>query len=202
MTNQRDDPDEGSLFQAAMQDVEPLSKSGKRRRSAPRELTAGQKARREAAVGAARGDADPNFLTRGEVPRRQPLEYLEWKKDGVQRAVFDRLRRGGYGVEAELDLHRQTVKEARQALFEFLVTARRLGKRCVKVACGKGELSETPARLKSYLAYWLEEHPEVNAHCSAQRHHGGVGAVYALLRKSPREKALNREQHGGKSEQE
>ena len=74
--------------------------------------------------------------------------------------------------------------------------------RNLQIAPGKGELSKTPGRLKSYLAHWLEAHPEVIAFCSAQRHHGGVGAVYVLVRKSPKSSELNREQHGLKSDLE
>ena len=64
----------------------------------------------------------------------------------------------------------------------------------------KGELSRTPGRLKSYLAAWLEEHEQVIAFCSALRQHGGVGAVYVLVKKSVTSKEHNREQHGQKSD--
>jgi DNA-nicking Smr family endonuclease len=192
-------PDEEALFAAAMQDVEPLSKGRQQELKSAREITDAHLARRDAALGLNDNSVDPNFLTLGEVPLRQPLEYLEWKKDGVQRAVYDRLRRGGYDVEASLDLHRKTVKEARELVYGFLKAASAKGRRSLLIAPGKGEISKTPGRLKSYLAFWLEQHPEVIAFCSAQRQHGGVGAVYVLVRKSPASKEINREQHGLKS---
>ena len=67
-----------------------------------------------------------------------------------------------------------------------------------KLAHGRGEKSATPARIKSFVAAWLEALPEVIAYTSAQRHHGGTGAVYALLKKSPAAKQDNAELHGGR----
>ena len=195
------DQDEDTLFAAAMQDVEPLSKGRPQQLKTAREVTEAHLARRDAALGINDNSVDPNFLTLGEVPARQPLEYLEWKKDGVQRAVFGRLRRGGYDIEASLDLHRKTVKEARDLVFNFLKAASAKGQRNLLIAPGKGEISKTPGRLKSYLAFWLEQHPEVIAFCSAQRKHGGVGAVCVMVRKSAASKELNREQHGLKSDE-
>ncbi len=194
--NEQDDED---LFAEAMQDVAPISKGRKLEKQRPSESEKTQQHRRDAAEGKTSDTADPNFLTLSEVPPKQPLEYLEWKKDGVQLAVFDKLRRGGYKLEDQLDLHGKTVKEARVEVFNFLRRALGRDQRCVWIAHGKGELSKTPGRLKSYLAAWLTEHPEVIAFCSAERQRGGVGAVYVLLRKSPASRELNREEHGLKS---
>jgi DNA-nicking Smr family endonuclease len=49
--------------------------------------------------------------------------------------------------------------------------------------------------LKSYTAKWLIDMPQVMAYHSAQRHHGGAGALYVLVRKSERKKQENRERH-------
>jgi len=195
-----DDADEDELFAEAMQDVAPINKGRKQPRKPASEVTQAHLQRRDAALGLNEDRADPNFLSLGEVEPRAPLEVLEWKKDGVQNAVFRRLRRGGYPIEASLDLHRKTVKEARELVFNFVRVASAKGQRSLLMAPGKGELSKTPGRLKSYLAHWLEQHPEVIAFCSAQRQHGGVGAAYVLVRKSPASKELNREQHGLKSD--
>lgn len=200
-----DDQDEDDLFAEAMQDVEPLPSPAKSRQQArkhPPDVTSAQQQRRDAAMGLHHDGVDPNFLTLGEVPSRGPLEFLEWKKVGVQNAVFSKLRRGGYTIQSSLDLHRKTVKEARQLVFKFLNEASAKDWRNLQMSPGKGELSKTPGRLKSYLAHWLEEHPEVIAFCSAKRQHGGVGAVYVLVRKSPKSSELNRERHGLKSDLE
>ncbi len=191
---------EDGLFSSAMADVTPVSK-GRQRSNAPAKTpTPGQKQRRLDAENQAKDLADPNFLTLSEVEPVEPLAFLEWKKDGVQVAVFEKLRKDGYGVEASLDLHRKTVKEARELVYRFFANASAKGWRCVLLSPGKGELSKTPGRLKSYLRAWLVEHPEVIAFCSAQRYHGGVGSVYALVRKSDASREFNREVHGQSSD--
>jgi len=194
-----DDPEEDS-FADAMQDVAPLAKGHKQIHKAVAVVTPSHLKRREAALGLNSDPVDPNFLTLAEVLPRAPLEVLEWKKDGVQNAVFDRMRKGGYAHQGILDLHRKTVKEARAEIFGFLKMAQASDWRNLLISPGKGEFSSTPGRLKSYLANWLEAHPEVIAFCSAQRRHGGVGAVYVLVRKSAASKELNREQYGIKSD--
>lgn len=190
------------FFREAMSDVSPLQgKSRVRPDKGPVEATPAQLERRESALGNRnRTVADPNYLTLGEVPQRQPREILEWKKDGVQNAVFARLKAGKYPVEASLDLHRHTVREARAEVFRFLNLAMAKGWRMVLIAHGRGEQSATPARIKSYLAAWLAQVPEVIAYHSAQNSQGGTGACYVLLKKSPRARDDNREQFGGKGE--
>ena len=86
-------------------------------------------------------------------------------------------------------------------MHNFLLNAQAQARRCVLLSPGKGELSSTPGRLKSYVAHWLTEHDQIIAFCSAQRRHGGVGAVYALLKKSRTEKEQNRERYGLKSDE-
>lgn len=195
--NSEDDKD---LFAAQMQDVTPLVTPRTDTRKSWQGASAEQLQRRRAAEAFAEDAAEHNFLTLSEVEARQPLEMLEWKQDGVQHAVFSKLRRGGYALEYELDLHQKTVKEAQQAVFQLFQKVRAKNWRCVLISHGKGERSATPGRLKSYVARWLIDHPDVIAYCSAQRNHGGVGSVYVLIRKSAAGKAANRERFGLKGE--
>ena len=191
--NSEDDKD---LFAAQMQDVTPLVNPRTDTRKSWQGASAEQLQRRRAAEAFAEDVSEQNFLTLSEVEARQPLEMLEWKQDGVQHAVFSKLRRGGYALEYELDLHQKTVKEAQQAVFKLFQQVRVKNWRCVLISHGKGERSATPGRLKSYVARWLIDHPDVIAYCSAQRNHGGVGSVYVLIRKSAAGKAANRERFG------
>lgn len=55
--------------------------------------------------------------------------------------------------------------------------------------------SNPPALMKSYLATWLEQISDVMGYHSALRQHGGCGAVYVMLKKSPEKKLDNRERH-------
>ena len=189
------EPSDEALFLEAMQDVSPVAK-GRRQMQAPHSKeTPGQRQRREDAAGANKPVVDPNFLTLGEVEAVAPLAFVEWKKDGVQNAVFRKLKQGGYHLQSSLDLHRKTVKEARQLLFDFILRMSAGDQRSALISPGKGELSATPGRLKSYVVHWLTEHPEVIAFCSAERRRGGVGAMYVLIRKSQQSSETNRELH-------
>ena len=49
-----------------------------------------------------------------------------------------------------------------------------------------------PGILKSFVNKWLPELPAVLAYHTAQRHHGGSGATYVLLKKSADKKHENR----------
>lgn len=195
-----DERDGDSLFREAMSDVVPLEQ----KRVAPEpvrpDVTAAQLERREAAEGRRpNGAEDPNYLTLGEVELLHPRETLSWKKDGVQNEVFKKLRGGRYPLDGRLDLHRMTVREARVALFEFLEQSRKNGWRTLLVSHGRGEKSATPARIKSFVAHWLTQVPDVIAYHSAARQHGGTGAVYVMLRKTAEAREAQRERHGLKS---
>ena len=187
-------------FKDAMSDVSPLQVKRVRHEKAIQEATISQIERREAALGNNKQpQVDPNYLSIGEVRQCQPRDVLEWKKDGVQHDVFKKLKSARYPVEGWLDLHGCTVKEARIEMFKFLNLALAKGWRTLLIAHGRGELSATPARIKSHVAHWLEQIPEVIAFHSAQRHHGGTGAVYALMKKTPLKKDENRERYGLKA---
>ena len=193
-------------FASAMQDVQPLNPSkgkgkGKQTFAAPQRLSAEEiGARRRAAEEFPTEEDATNFLTLGEVKPRDPLEVLGWRQDGVQLAVFDKLRKGGYDIARELDLHQRTVKEARSDVYQLISRANANNWRCVLISHGKGLRNPTPAKLKSYVAHWLTEHPLVLAYCSAQRNRGGVGSVYALIKKSAASREENRERFGQKSD--
>ena len=187
-------------FASAMQDVQPLSK-GKQTFAPPQRLSADDaEARRRAAEEFQSEEDASNFLTLGEVKARDPLEVLEWRQDGIQLAVFDKLRKGGYDIARELDLHQRTVKEARSDVYRLIKQAHTNNWRCVLISHGKGLRSATPAKLKSYVAHWLAQHPLVLAYSSAQRNRGGVGSVYALIKKSAASREENRERFGQKSD--
>ncbi|MEM6707844.1 MAG: DNA endonuclease SmrA [Pseudomonadota bacterium] len=171
-------------FRKAMEGVQPLDRPRRKASvdSGESLSAAAAEARRAAATGAA-SEAAQNPLTEAEVDPVAPHAVLAWRQDGVQTGVFDRLRTGAYPVAAELDLHGRTVREARGAVFHFLRQQRALGRRVVLIAHGRGEKSPTPGRLKSFLARWLTDMPEVIAFHSAIPRQGGTGAVYALLKK-------------------
>ncbi|MGX5174197.1 DNA endonuclease SmrA [Aliikangiella sp. IMCC44653] len=131
------------------------------------------------------GQKDRNFLTDGEVPSVEPLEILSFKLDGVQPGVFKKLRQGKYQSDCHLDLHRKTVAEARNEVFQLLKLSNQKAFRCITITHGKGMLSNPPARLKSYVYHWLKQVDTVIAFHSSPPQHGGTGSVNVLLKKSP-----------------
>lgn len=182
-----------ALFLAEMDGVAPLAESHLRvRAESPEAPSLAQLARRQAAVNTGK---DSNTLTLGEVPPVDPFDEIAFKRDGVQTGVYRKLRLGRYPQEATLDLHRMTVREAREAVWRFVHDAQRAGLRSVIITHGRGDRSETPGRLKSYVAHWLPTLSAVLAFHSAQRHHGGYGACYVLLRKNAEKRQDNRERH-------
>lgn len=127
----------------------------------------------------------------------RPLDILSFKRPGIQDGVFRKFRLGKYTIEGRLDLHRKTVAQARIEVWSFIREAMSYDLRTVMILHGKGERNvEQPAKLKSYVAKWLKEMPDVMAYHSAQKQHGGTGAIYVLLKKSERLKEKNREEHG------
>ena len=111
-------------------------------------------------------------------------EELIYSRGGVQNSVMRKLKRGHYPVEAELDLHRMTSKEAYQAMVTFLNRCQRQGVRCVRIVHGKGLGSrEKKPVLKGKVNQWLQKRDDVLAFCSARPVDGGTGAVYVLLRR-------------------
>lgn len=179
-----------NLFRSEIGDVRPIGKPDRiSRRPAP--PGPAEAARRAAAMANRR---DPNPLSTPEhIQQIDPHDLVGRKKDGVQEGVYRKLRLGKYDVQASLDLHRLLIREARERVYRFLGDSHRAGLRTVLITHGKGNHGETPGRMKSHVIHWLEEWPLVLAYHSAKTCHGGAGATYVLLRKSPENKQRNRE---------
>ena len=123
---------------------------------------------------------------------------LEYKRPGVQDGVFKRLRQGKYAIESRLDLHRRTVAQARELVYQFAEDCLRNDIRVAVIVHGKGDRTPDPdnqATIKSYINKWLRDLDMVMAFHSAQRHHGGLGAVYVLFKKSEKARLENWEKH-------
>lgn len=110
-------------------------------------------------------------------------EELRFKRPGVQNRVFQKLRRGEYCIESELDLHGYIVMEAKKILVRFLANARKRKYRCVRIIHGKG-LGSREGRpvIKHHINTWLRRRDDILAFSSALPRDGGGGAVYVLLK--------------------
>ncbi|MGR2737003.1 DNA endonuclease SmrA [Billgrantia sp. Q4P2] len=180
-------------FRALMGDVKPLRRSANRanpgqRRSRPTEA---QLARRESAQAELGRDS---FLSDDFVELLPPFDPIEFRRDGIQQGVVDRLRHGGYAAQSRLHLLRRPLAECRRALPPFIHDAYAHDLRSVLIVHGRGQEIDSPANvLRSYLAKWLAQFEEVQACVSAQQADGGLGATWVMLRKSERARADNRE---------
>ena len=180
-------------FLKAMGDVKPIK--GDKRVSLQKHnpYSSSFDIRREFAQTATAKPSDP--LAESDVKQLNPNDILAFRRAGVQHGVYKQLRLGRYTIDARLDLHRMTVEQARQSVYQFVRDCIAHDIRCALVAHGKGEGRKNPAVLKSYLAHWLPQMSEVLAFHSAQKQHGGAGASYLLLKKSENKRKDNLEKH-------
>ena len=112
---------------------------------------------------------------------------VEGRRIDVPFDAVRRLRRGLLPIDARIDLHGSSARQARVELELFLRTMRSRGERCVLVIHGKGEHSPDGAGvLRGEIAAWLSQSAasqHVAAFATATGGDGGEGAVYVLLRR-------------------
>ena len=109
---------------------------------------------------------------------------LRFHRQHVGKRTMRKLQRGGYSVQAEIDLHGMTLEEAKPALSDFINYSATQGKLCVRVVHGKGLGSgERGPVLKNAVNRWLRRWDCVLAFISTPQVDGGTGAVYVLLQR-------------------
>lgn len=180
-----EDQPEETLFEQAMADVRKLEKKPTvPRRNGPR-----------------RNLRDADAMAEGQALLKDFLEgrsefewsfhpgYQEGGPEQSNRQLLKKLRKGGFSVQAELDLHGSSQTEAHQRLDDFLYRCSRRNIRCVRVIHGKGNNSQNhEGVLKKRIPMWLATRRLARliiAYTSAPPTDGGIGATYILLRKHP-----------------
>ena len=109
-------------------------------------------------------------------------DSLSFIAPGLQNNVLKKLRRGYFGLDAEIDLHGLTSNEAKRQLLHFLHTCVEEGCHSVRIVHGKGYRSaDNHPVLKNNLNLWLRQQKDIQAFCSAPPRDGGTGAVFVLL---------------------
>jgi DNA-nicking Smr family endonuclease len=109
-------------------------------------------------------------------------ETLSFRRPDIGLDVVRKLRRGGWAIQAQIDLHGLRRDPARVQLNAFIREAAAHGLRCVRVVHGKGHGS--PGRepvLKARVRSWLVQKNEVLAFVQARPAEGGSGALVVLL---------------------
>ena len=171
------EPDDKSLWQQALEGVEPLSASSRVRPEPSRLHEARQFSADEAQVMPDAMDVphDPDEFAAGDE--------AEFRRPGINRQQLRRLRRGEFSIQATVDLHGLTRIEAATEVRDLLERADQRGWRCVKIIHGKG-LRSPQGRpiLKSRVETALRRNDQVLAYATAPPWSGGHGAMLVLLR--------------------
>lgn len=147
------------------------------------------------AAGDRAGAAPPrpprHFVAEPPKPQPQPPPPLPDRShgtaSGIDKRTLTRLRRGLIQVDGTLDLHGYGSDLARQSLERYLVASQELGRRCVLIITGKGlRVEGGRGVLRASVPQWLNQPPNrdrVLAFAYASSTHGGMGALYVLLRR-------------------
>lgn len=132
---------------------------------------------------------EASYLTqkRSKEQRRALADITVGDLRDVDGNTADKLKRGKYPSNAQLDLHGHTKQEAAAIFREFIKKQIARKSRCVLVVTGKGYRSaDGVGVLRHALPGWLNEtdiRPHIIAACHAQEKDGGAGAFYILLRR-------------------
>jgi DNA-nicking Smr family endonuclease len=170
---------ERELFATTVGPVEPLRTPGRARhrpRPPPAEPRQRQRDEREALRESLSDEFNVETLLETD-------ETLSFRRPEIGLDVVRKLRRGGWALQAEIDLHGLRRDAARVQLNAFIREAAAQGLRCVRVVHGKGHGS--PGRepvLKSRVRSWLVQKNEVLAFVQARPADGGNGALVVLLK--------------------
>ena len=171
-----DDNDDSVFFRRLMADARPLRQEP--RATMPRRAAGRARSRRQDEREVLR----ESLTDAGRVAEIASGEGLRFQRPSVSRRTFRKLARGGYSVQAELDLHGMTSADAGIALREFVNECCLRGYGCVRIVHGKGLGSGTRGPvLKRKVDAALRNWEQVLAFVSARQVDGGTGAVYVLL---------------------
>lgn len=173
--------DGAMLFRRAVSDVVPLPPANRADLARPRPRPLARQRRADERQVLIDALADP-WDWDAAVATGEELVYT---RPGVPAAALRKLRRGGWVIQGELDLHGHTGDEARVALAAFLNRCMKDDRRCVRIIHGKGLGSKNRLPvLKNKVRHWLTQREDVLAFCQARTVDGGAGAVIVLLKSS------------------
>jgi DNA-nicking Smr family endonuclease len=166
------------LFRQEMGDVMPLKVQARTDSKVPRSLY------RKQAI-------DDRAMDFDRDPAQTVSEHLSinaedgssHRKNGVQKRIIQKLKRGQFPVNAELDLHNMTLDTAHRVLLEFIDESQTNSLECVRIVHGKGLRSGQGPRLKLMTRQLMREHAGVLAFNACKPAEGGTGAMHVLLKK-------------------
>ncbi len=170
-----EDEDPAALFRAAIGAVTPINATP------PANAKPRQKPRARMAE---RDDAEAHSEFQRLLRDSAPLEagdVASYRRDTVPARVFQRLRRGQFSAQDELDLHGANATQAEALLRQFIAEAHAHEFGCVRIVHGKGLQSGGIPLLKNLVDRLLRQRNDVLAFHSAPPTQGGTGAMLVLL---------------------
>ncbi len=172
-----DDEDDAALFRSAIGEVTPIRPVEPAATGKPKPKPRARMAERD------ESEALGEFarLLRSNTPL-EAGDSVSYRRDNLPPRMFQRLKRGQYSVQDELDLHGASAAQAENLLRQFLLEARAHEHGCVRIIHGKGLQSDGGAPvLKNLVDRMLRQRNDVLAFHSAPPTQGGTGAVLVLL---------------------
>lgn len=117
-------------------------------------------------------------------PKRQPADLRLGQQAGLDNRSRRLMKRGGFEIDASLDLHGMTVARAHDRLLRFIEQAEARQFRTLLIITGKGRSGE--GVLRREVPAWLKQPPladRILALEQATGQDGGDGALYVRLRR-------------------
>lgn len=109
-------------------------------------------------------------------------DTLSHRRDGVPHRILQRLARGQYAAQDEIDLHLADLVQAEAIVRRFLRESIDAGLGCVRIVHGKGlHAANGVPTIKNLVDRLLRQRADVLAFHSAPTAQGGTGAVLVLL---------------------
>lgn len=178
MAEPEHDQDETKLFREAVKGARPL-KAPRLHHPLPKPKPIAKQFLRDEHQALVDSLSD-DYIPAHELESGEELLYL---REGHSPDILNKLRRGHWVVQKQLDLHGLFSEEARLRVAQFLQYCRKHEIRCVRIIHGKGLGSRNREPiLKHKLRNWLMQRDEVIAYCQARQTDGGSGAVIVLIK--------------------
>ena len=172
-----EDEDDAALFRSAIGEVTPMRPVETPVTGKPRPKPRARMAEQDESQ--ALGEFARLLRSSGPLDAGDVASY---RRENLPARMFQRLKRGQYSVQDELDLHGATVVQAETLLRQFLLEAHAHEHGCVRIIHGKGLQSDGGAPiLKNLVDRLLRQRNDVLAFHSAPAGQGGTGAVLVLL---------------------
>lgn len=183
-------PEDRILWETVARTAKPLT-GRHRKKTEPDDLDLWeQEVAPKSSVPAPKRIKEPEGSISPKQPALKPKEPLIYPLD---RPTHRKIAKGRLDIEARIDLHGLTQREAHELLYGFLANAHGRGLRHVLIITGKGRSTGGEGILKQAVPHWFSTpifRLLVGAYEDAAHHHGGLGALYVRLRRpGPRGKA-------------